>query len=98
MVQVWFDPLTKKRFNTENTYQAHVNSKKYKELLKQLGKETPAPVVSIKRPDGPGETPLHVVSHRIKQPVELLRSAWLRHRPSAFSKTGAPCMACMLPV
>ena len=63
MVQVWFDPLTKKRFNTENTYQAHVNSKKYKELLKKLGKETPAPVVSIKRPDGPGETPWHVVSH-----------------------------------
>ena len=59
MVQVWFDPLTKKRFNTENTYQAHVNSKKYKDLLKKLGKETPAPVVSIKRPDGPGETPLH---------------------------------------
>lgn len=52
--KVWFDPLTKKRFNTENTYQAHVNSKKYKELLKKLGKETPAPVVSIKRPDGPG--------------------------------------------
>eukprot|EP00891_Asterochloris_glomerata_P004280 jgi/Astpho2/4280/e_gw1.00064.65.1_t len=51
--KVWFDPLTKKRFNTENTYQAHVNSKKYKELLKKLGKETPAPVVSIKRPDGP---------------------------------------------
>ena len=58
MVQVWFDPLTKKRFSTENTYQAHVNSKKYKELLKKLGKETPAPVVSIKRPDGLGKTPL----------------------------------------
>ena len=27
--KVWIDPLTKKKFSTENTYLAHTRSKKY---------------------------------------------------------------------
>lgn len=47
--KIWFDPLTKKKFQTLNTYQAHVNSKKYQELVKQSGQSAPAPVIMIKQ-------------------------------------------------
>lgn len=53
--KIWYDPLTKKKFSSENTYEAHVNSKKYKDLLKKTGQEVPAPVVSIRRADATGE-------------------------------------------
>ena len=52
--KLWYDPLTKKKFSSENTYVAHVNSKKYKDLVKKTGAEAPAPVVSMRRADGPG--------------------------------------------
>lgn len=47
--KIWFDPLTKKKFQTLNTYQAHVNSKKYQELVKQSGQSAPAPIIMIKQ-------------------------------------------------
>ena len=53
--KIWYDPLTKKKFSSENTYEAHVNSKKYKDLLKKTGQEVPAPVVSIRQADATGE-------------------------------------------
>ncbi|KAL0053774.1 hypothetical protein WJX82_010594 [Trebouxia sp. C0006] len=52
----WYDPLTKKKFSTENTYLAHVNSKKYKDLLKKTGQDAPAPVVTARRGDTAGAT------------------------------------------
>ena len=52
--KIWYDPLTKKKFSSENTYVAHVNSKKYKDLVKKNGQEAPAPVVTMRRADGAG--------------------------------------------
>ncbi len=47
--KTWFDPLTKKRFGSENTYLAHVNSKRYKDLVSKSGAPAPEPVVKLKR-------------------------------------------------
>uniref|UniRef100_A0A061QV15 Pre-60S factor REI1 n=1 Tax=Tetraselmis sp. GSL018 TaxID=582737 RepID=A0A061QV15_9CHLO len=44
--QVWICPLTKKKFNSEQTYLAHLRSKKYRELLKRRGLDSaPEPIV-----------------------------------------------------
>ena len=39
--RVWIDPLTKKKFSTENTYLAHTRSKKYQ--VRQLGEKDTHP-------------------------------------------------------
>jgi pre-60S factor REI1 len=52
--RVWYDPLTRRRFYSENTYVAHTRSRKYQELVRRSGEEAPAPVVS-RRPRGVGE-------------------------------------------
>ena len=49
MAKIWVDPLTKKKFGSENTYKAFVNSKKYKDLVKQSGQQAPEPIVSLRR-------------------------------------------------
>lgn len=48
--QVWFDPLTRKTFRTEQTYQAHVRSNKYQELVRKSGQPAPAAVISFRKP------------------------------------------------
>ena len=50
----WYDPLTKKKFSSENTYVAHVSSKKYKDLVKKTGQEAPAPIVTMRKSDDAG--------------------------------------------
>ena len=55
----WYDPLTKKKFSSENTYVAHVNSKKFKDLVKKSGQEPPLAVVTTRRAEASG-TPLSV--------------------------------------
>ena len=55
--KLWYDPLTKKKFSTENTYMAHVASKKYKDLLKKTGQDAPAPIITVRRADATGELP-----------------------------------------
>ena len=53
--RVWFDPLTKKRFGSKNTYEAHVQSKRYQDLVKKSGQPAPAPQVSfVKQQQGSG--------------------------------------------
>ena len=47
--RIWFDPLTKKKFYSENTYEAFTRSKKYQELVKKSGKPAPAAVVTVRR-------------------------------------------------
>jgi len=47
--RVWFDPLTKKKFYSQNTYSAFTRSKKYQELVKNSGKSAPAAIVTIRR-------------------------------------------------
>jgi pre-60S factor REI1 len=49
--KIWYDPLTKRKFMSENTYRAHVNSKKYQDLVKQSGQPAPAPVITLKKLD-----------------------------------------------
>lgn len=44
----WIDPLSKKKFLSENTYVAFTRSKKYQELVRQSGKPAPEPLVRIK--------------------------------------------------
>mmetsp|Transcript_14553 Transcript_14553/g.31692 ORF Transcript_14553/g.31692 Transcript_14553/m.31692 type:complete len:491 (+) Transcript_14553:70-1542(+) len=48
--KLWVDPLTKKKFMSENTYQAHVRSKKYQELVRKSGAPAPAPVIIMRKP------------------------------------------------
>lgn len=46
----WVEPLTKKKFASEATYQAFIGSKKYEKLLRDAGLTTPPdPVVVVKR-------------------------------------------------
>ena len=49
LAKIWADPLTKKKFGSENTYKAFINSNKYKDLVKQSGRSAPQPVVSMRR-------------------------------------------------
>lgn len=47
--KVWYDPLTKKKFMTQQTYQAHVNSKKYQQLVRDSGEPAPAPIIMVRQ-------------------------------------------------
>lgn len=60
--QVWFDPLTKKKFSSEKTYLAHVKSKKYKDLVRKSGQEAPAAVISVKKAGSPGKPQGHLAN------------------------------------
>ena len=51
----WVDPLTKKRFGSENTYTAFVMSKKYQELVRKSGQPAPAPLVTVRRAEDTGD-------------------------------------------
>ncbi|GLI68657.1 hypothetical protein VaNZ11_013133 [Volvox africanus] len=52
--RIWIDLLTKKKFNTENTYLAFVKSKKYAELVRKSGQPPPEPIVVTRQPAGDG--------------------------------------------
>lgn len=55
--QVLVCPLTKKKFQSEATYQAHTNTNKFRAALKKAGlEEAPAPQV-VKKRDGPAGGP-----------------------------------------
>lgn len=43
--RIWIDPLTKKKFNTENTFIAFVRSKKYAELVRKSGQPAPEAII-----------------------------------------------------
>lgn len=66
----WYDPLTKKKFSSENTYVAHVNSKKYKDLVKKTEQEAPAPVVTMRRADAAG---MHLQTCGVCSPQALFQ-------------------------
>ena len=67
--KIWTDPLTKRRFQSENTYNAFVRSKKYQNLVKESGKPAPQPFVSIKRNDEPGNHFYEELLHCQHQPT-----------------------------
>lgn len=51
--QVWIDPLTKKKFMSENTYLAYTRSKKYTDMVKKSGQPAPEPVIITKPVEQP---------------------------------------------
>ncbi|GAB4817284.1 hypothetical protein N2152v2_004330 [Parachlorella kessleri] len=55
--KVWFDPLSKKKFYSENTYLAFTRSKKYGDLLKRAGGVAPAPIVTLRKLEAPTQEP-----------------------------------------
>ena len=57
MQRTWFDPLTKKKFYSENTYLAFTRSKKYQDLVKKSGNLPPPAVVTVRRQNEPEQRP-----------------------------------------
>jgi pre-60S factor REI1 len=56
LVRTWMDPLTKKKFGSENTYNSYVSSKRYRDMVKQSGQPAPPPLISTRRSEpAPGE-------------------------------------------
>jgi pre-60S factor REI1 len=55
--RVWTDPLTTKKFYSENTYETYVRSKKYTDLVKKSGQPAPAAIISVRRLNEPAEQP-----------------------------------------
>lgn len=49
VTKIWMDPLTKKKFMTENTYNTFVTSKKYLDLVRKSGAPAPEPVIIMKK-------------------------------------------------
>lgn len=47
--KVWLDPLSKRRFSSENTYLAFTRSKKYQDMVRKSGNPAPDPVITIRR-------------------------------------------------
>lgn len=66
--RVWFDPLTKKKFYSENTYQAFTRSKKYQELVKKSNKPAPIAVVTLRKLDD-GSTATTAATVTLEQPT-----------------------------
>jgi pre-60S factor REI1 len=54
--RVWMDPLTNKKFGSEQTYNVYVNSKRYKELVRKTGVAAPAAIVRLKTANNEGVT------------------------------------------
>jgi pre-60S factor REI1 len=54
--RVWVDPLTNKKFGSEQTYNVYVNSKRYKELVRKTGVAAPAAIVRVKTANNEGVT------------------------------------------
>jgi pre-60S factor REI1 len=50
------DPLTNKKFGSEQTYNVYVNSKRYKELVRKTGVAAPAAIVRVKTANNEGVT------------------------------------------
>jgi pre-60S factor REI1 len=55
--KTWFDPLTRKKFFSENTYLAYTRSKKYQDVVKTTGQPAPPPVITLRRLDHPNSPP-----------------------------------------
>ncbi|KAL4438232.1 hypothetical protein ABPG77_010593 [Micractinium sp. CCAP 211/92] len=47
--RVWYDPLTRRKFYSENTYLAFTRSKKYQQEVKKSGEPAPAPIVTLRK-------------------------------------------------
>lgn len=68
--KIWYDPLAKRKFSSENTYNAFIRSKKYTDMVKKSGKPAPEPVITLKQEDGPER----LVQHKAKKSTSLTES------------------------
>ena len=86
VAKIWTDPLTKKKFGSENTYKAFVNSKKYKDLVKQSGQPAPQPAVSLRRVVPAGVARNGLLFTSLRMPMSLRPSlSWTSRRLSRSS-------------
>ncbi|KAK9914964.1 hypothetical protein WJX75_002998 [Coccomyxa subellipsoidea] len=85
VTKIWLDPLTKKKFGSENTYKAYVNSKKYKDLVKQSGKPAPEPAVSLRR----AEPPVALPSAGPQQPSQAKAPYTIKAANGVYDMTAA---------
>ena len=87
--QTWTDPLTKRRFGSENTYNAFTRSRKYQDLVKKSGQPQPKPYVTIQRAEDKGESLqqlpgvwlIWACHHKTQKVTGLSPSTWLRFVP-----------------
>uniref|UniRef100_A0A1D2AEN6 ZN622/Rei1/Reh1 zinc finger C2H2-type domain-containing protein n=1 Tax=Auxenochlorella protothecoides TaxID=3075 RepID=A0A1D2AEN6_AUXPR len=76
--RTWQDPLTGKKFGSENTYEAFTRSKKYRDLLSKLEGPAPSAIITIQRTgpagadnaaaSGPPAAPQRVLGH-VSKPI-----------------------------
>lgn len=74
--KTWFDPLTRKKFYSENTFLAYTRSKKYLDIVKKSDEAAPAPIITVKRIDDKGAvansepTQQHTQGYTVKPAVK----------------------------
>lgn len=96
VAKIWTDPLTKKKFGSENTYKAFVNSKKYKDLVKQSGQPAPQPAVSLRRVVPAGVARNGVLSTVAALNIASASSALAENQPSLLLTAPALFVGCYL--
>ena len=78
--QIWTDPLTRKKFQSEATYAVYIQSKKYQALLRQAQlTKPPEPLMTEKQPRNSED-------EKLKQSTYVV--VWLRWRFSSSEKIG----------
>lgn len=87
-IQVWMCQLTKKKFNSQKTYDAHIRSKKYRDLLKKKGLDVPPdPLVSAKVQHHQQQNVMQGTNNRLSSPGYNTKSAVpsLQHAQGSFN-------------
>ncbi|GAX79479.1 hypothetical protein CEUSTIGMA_g6920.t1 [Chlamydomonas eustigma] len=81
VAKVWIDPLTKKKFSNQNTYLAHIKSKKYQDLVKKSGQPPPGPIIVNKHSEADhSRTTEHDMSHG--QPTRSFATTFSSMKPA----------------
>lgn len=82
-VQVYYDPLTRKKFMSRNAYLNTVNSKKYKDAVRKSGQPAPEPIVRTVTQGPPtsasGATCVTILSGMMSR----AGGEWCHHRQSS---------------
>ena len=80
--QVWYDPLTRKKFSSEAKYREATGSKKYQELVRRSGAPAPEPIVTLRKTAAAGAS---MVPVHDKQAQQLRRETRARIVAAALS-------------
>lgn len=81
--KVWFDPLTRRKFYSENTYLAFARSKKYQELVRKSGEPAPAPIVTLRKVEEAQQV------QQPQQPQQAQQAAGFTVKPAVKSAAAA---------